>query len=446
MPRDTAAPTKSTRGRSIPASGTRLPTSQEIVGTTSPGSYKIATCPGLTLEVSTSFVDSKPKRRWMMRFTSPASGKQREAGLGAFPTVGLADALTAYRENLVKIARGVCPLAEKEAIREGRREEQTARTTFWSVVEDYIAANSPKWAAPPPGRYMSREEAFWRKRFKGVVAPIANKPIGEITKRDVADVLRPIYDSVSVCDKIQKRMHAVFARAIAQDLYAYANPAVRNLVETQIRVRKPIERRVTHRAAVHWHNMPEFWKLLMEQPLTPKRLMLQLVVVTGFRGIEVRTLRWSDVMAITDPYAGEIAVAVARTGKSEDYRQPLSVLGLEVIEAARALGGKEFVFPSPDSASEREMPYTENALMLYVRANLKNFADKHGAFSVHGFRSTLETWASENGYRKDLVSALTGHFNKTEYNRSEFLKDKYEILKRYSRYLVQTPSQQPKIK
>ena len=134
MARDNAAPTKSTRGKSIPASGTRLPTNQEVVGTTSPGSYKIATCPGLTLEVSTSFVDSKPKRRWMMRFTSPVTGKQREAGLGAFPTVGLADALTAYRENLVKIARGVCPLAEKEAIREGRREEQTARTTFWSAV------------------------------------------------------------------------------------------------------------------------------------------------------------------------------------------------------------------------------------------------------------------------------------------------------------------------
>jgi hypothetical protein len=139
--------------------------------------------------------------------------------------------------------------------------------------------------------------------------------------------------------------------------------------------------------------MLEFWKLLMEQPLTPKRLMLP---------------------------------------------------GLGVMAAARELGGKEFVFPSPDSVSEREMPYTENALMLFVRANRKNFADKHCAFSVHGFRSTLETWASENGYRKDLMSALTGYFNKTEYNRSEFLKDKYEILKRYSHYLVYSHTPQCK--
>jgi hypothetical protein len=38
-----------------------------------------------------------------------------------------------------------------------------------------------------------------------------------------------------------------------------------------------------------------------------------------------------------------------------------------------------------------------------------------------------------------LVSALTGHFNKTEYNRSEFLRDKFKILKHYGHYLRKRP-------
>jgi integrase len=419
----------------VPKTGTRLPTTQEIVALKESGSYKVATCTGLTVEVSASLSGALLKKRWMFRFVSPLTGRQREAGLGAFPATSLADALTLYREYQVKIARGICPLEEKHAQRQELASGARWRTTFWEVVEDYLAANSPKWAPPQPGRTINREEAFWRGRFANVVAPIARKPIADLTKQDVAEVLRPIYDTVSVCDKIQKRIHAVFERAIAQDRYEYANPAARSVVEAQIRIRKPAERRATHRPSVHWHHMPIFWRQLTGLPLNPQNLMLRLLILTGFRGIEIRRLKWADMSVIRDPYSGVLTVATARTNKSEDYKQPLVDAALQVLDEARRYGGRELVFPSENNKSIREMPFSENALMLYAKKHFGDFAAEYGEFTVHGFRSTLETWASEAGSRKELVSALTGHFDRTEYNRSEFLSEKMGVLQAYQEYL-----------
>lgn len=432
---DSSKLSKARRGKCVPNSGIRLPTIQEIGAIKESGSYKVATCTGLTIEVSASLSSTPLKKRWMFRFISPVTGRQREAGLGAFPATSLADALTLYREYQVKIARGVCPLEERHAHRQELANGARWRTTFWEVVEDYLAANSPKWAPPQPGRTINREEALWRGRFADVVKPIARKPIADLTKRDVAEVLRPIYDTVSVCDKIQKRIHAIFERAIAQDLFEYANPAARAVVETQIRIRKSIERRAKHRDSVHWHHMPVFWKHLTGLPSTPQNLMLQLLILTGFRGIEIRRLGWSDISTVRDPYLGVLTVAVARTNKSEDYRQPLVEAALNVVSKAKDFGGRSLVFPSATSKSIREMPFSENALMLYAKKHFGDFAAEYGAFTVHGFRASLETWASEAGYRKELVSALTGHFNKTEYNRSEFLSEKMGVLRGYQTYL-----------
>ncbi|WP_228325763.1 Arm DNA-binding domain-containing protein [Xanthomonas cassavae] len=67
---------------------------------------------GLTLHPSPS---QKGQGKWVLRYVSPATGKRRNAGLGAYPEVGIALAGKLAREMREQIAGGQDPLEVKAA-------------------------------------------------------------------------------------------------------------------------------------------------------------------------------------------------------------------------------------------------------------------------------------------------------------------------------------------
>ena len=66
---------------------------------------------------------------------------------------------------------------------------------------------------------------------------------------------------------------------------------------------------------------------------------------------------------------------------------PLADAALRTLDAARGLGGKRFVFPSP---VRRGGPLGESSLLQILRK-----ADLAARTTVHGFRSSFRSWAGE---------------------------------------------------
>src|SRR5271157_5943990 len=70
----------------------------------------------------------KGQGKWILRFISPATGKRRDMGLGAYPEVGLAEARTRGVTARQAIASGKDPIDERGAVRAARKATAEAMT------------------------------------------------------------------------------------------------------------------------------------------------------------------------------------------------------------------------------------------------------------------------------------------------------------------------------
>src|SRR5260221_14095815 len=80
-----------------------------------PGRHQISGTKGLYLYVS----PDEQVRRWIFRFTSPASKRVTETGLGPVSAVPLADAKDKVSDLQKQIARGICPITAKREVKAG---------------------------------------------------------------------------------------------------------------------------------------------------------------------------------------------------------------------------------------------------------------------------------------------------------------------------------------
>lgn len=117
---------------------------------------------------------------WRLKYR--IDGKEKVLALGRYPDVGLAEARNRREDARRQIARGVDPSAERVAERQLRvLGEQARQKTFemvarhWMERQDVveITANKSRWIL----------ETF-------LFPYIGNRPIGEITSRELLDALR----------------------------------------------------------------------------------------------------------------------------------------------------------------------------------------------------------------------------------------------------------------
>ena len=98
----------------------KLLSAPQVKALNTPGTYTDGAT--LTLRVSKTL-----NKRWVQRIT--IDGKQRNIGLGGYPTVGLAEARVRAEENGRAIRQGRDPIKEKRAARE-RLDEQDCIPAF----------------------------------------------------------------------------------------------------------------------------------------------------------------------------------------------------------------------------------------------------------------------------------------------------------------------------
>ena len=92
---------------------------------------------GLALHPS----NAKGHGKWVLRYVSPVSGKRRNAGLGSYPEIGIAEVGKRATAMRIELAEGKDPLEEKAKI-----EDKPKAPTFKEAAQTW---RSSSWLEEP---------------------------------------------------------------------------------------------------------------------------------------------------------------------------------------------------------------------------------------------------------------------------------------------------------
>ena len=127
-------------------------------------------------------IHHKGRGKWVFRYVSPVTGKRRNAGLGIYPEISIADAGSQARLMREQLAKGLDPLEVKK--------EEASKPAIPTVE---IAARQvheqllPGWRNPKHGKQ-------WISTLEQYAFPIIGRqPINAITPAHIASVLQPIW-------------------------------------------------------------------------------------------------------------------------------------------------------------------------------------------------------------------------------------------------------------
>jgi len=366
-------------------------------------------------------VPSQASSKWVLRFTSPITGKRRDAGLGTYPQTSIAQA----REKALTMRRiideGGDPIDERRRERDALS-IAVAALTFEKAAREVHQELLPGWKN-------KKHAAQWISTLETYVfSALGYKRLDAITPADCAEVLRPIWlEKAETASRTRQRMHAVMQWAWAHG-HITANPVT---VVNHILPKQTTKH--AHQPAMPWRDIPQFVSAHLAEIATgdSTRAALLLLVLTATRSGEVRGAVWDEF----DLDAAVWTIPGERMKAKEPHRIALSAAALMLIETLRQQSFHDtLVFPSPRGKVLSDMTLT--ALLRRVNAN----SDTRGRIATaHGFRSSFRDWASEQGYARDLAERALAHMvpNKVEaaYHRTDLLEQRRAMMQAWAEHV-----------
>jgi integrase len=364
---------------------------------------------------------SKSGCKWTLRFTSPATGKRRDAGLGTYPETSVAEAREKALAMRKLIDSGEDPIEQRNREREAAA-VATAALTFEKAARNVHEELKPGWKN-------EKHAAQWISTLEAYVFPkLGNRKLDAISPGDCADVLRPIWlTKAETASRTRQRMHAVMQWAWAHG-YITANPVsvVDHILPKQ-------SGKAEHQPAMPWKQVPKFVSVHLadHKPTDSTRAALLFLILTATRSGEIRGATWDEF----DLNARVWNIPAARMKAKEPHRVPLSEHALALVKTLKKIKLHEtLVFPSPREKVLSDMTLT--ALLRRVKAE----SDTPDRFATaHGFRSSFRDWASEHGYARDLAERALAHTvaNKVEaaYHRTDLLEQRRPLMEAWAKHI-----------
>lgn len=376
-----------------------------------PGRWSVGGVDGLGLQVTKSGAQS-----WVLRFRIGA--RQREMGLGSFPTVSLAGAREKARQLRSIVGDGGDPIAIIEARESAALAERQTQKTFSEVAERYIAQHERSWKN-------AKHQAQWAATLRTYAEPSIGKLlVKDIRAAHVIGVLEPIWTTkTETATRVRSRIELVLDYATARGYREGLNPArwKGNLDAALPNASKVAP--VRHHVAVAVKDAPSFMKRLRAQQGMGARA-LEFVMLTAARSGEVRGATWSEV----DLEAGLWTVPASRMKSGREHRVPLSK---EATGLLGALPGDhlpdDYLFPGMRG------PLSDMSLTAVLRR-------MKVAATAHGFRSTFRDWVSEHTeYSGEVAEMALSHVigDKVEaaYRRGDLLEKRVALMTDWASFL-----------
>ena len=371
-------------------------TAAAVRNLSNPGRY----ADGGTLYLQVTDTGSKS---WIQRIT--IDGHRRDIGLGGYPTISLAKARELAMAHRLAVADGRDPLTEK----------RRAKTpTFREAAQATFEANRPRWRDTKTARN-------WMQGMEKRAFPvIGNTRVDRIRREDVLRILKPVWSvHPDVARKLRQRIRTTLRWCQAHGYVEQnvAGEAIDGALPPMPAVR-------THHRALPYAEVRGCLEAVHASSTSPSaRLCLEFLVLTATRSGEARGARWDEI----DLGAREWRIAGERMKTGTPHVVPLSDPAIHVLDQARALGDGPLVFPSP---YRRRQPQPLSDMTLMKVLHTIGFGDRT---TVHGFRSSFRTWASECTESAHAVMELclahaVGNAVERAYARSDLLDKRRALM------------------
>ena len=364
---------------------------------------------GLRLRVYESRKRRSISKHWIWRGT--VNGIRRDAGLGSFPYVSLAEARQAAFEYR-KVARaGGDPLALK-------RHQDVP--TFSEAVETVIAIHREGW------KNVGKNEKQWRASLRDyAMRRLGRKRVDQITTADVMAVLIPHWHTKNeTMRRVRQRIGAVMKWAVAQG-YRGDNPAG-----------DAISAALPKTGAIRQHQralpFAEVGAALEEVKASKAYwgtiLAFEFLVLTACRSGEVRQATWDEVDLESETWT----VPAGRMKAKRDHRVPLSRRALEVLHEAQGFSnGAGLVFPSAHGRTISDSTVSKLLRDLGIEA------------VPHGFRSSFRDWAAEcSEAPREVCELALAHVNsdrvEAAYRRTDLFERRRVLMEKWSGFVGRT--------
>lgn len=394
---------------------------------------------GLYLQIAVN--DTKS---WLLRFTR--HGKAREMGLGAADPDGrtglsLSEARQCAADAQRQLQAGKDPISEREKLRLERRkaEERSKEQTFRNAAEGYIAAHRAGWKN-------AKHAEQWGSTLETYVYPaLGGIDVAQIGVSDVIGVLKPIWEKIpETASRVRQRIEKVldYAAAPSRRWRSSENPARwRGVLEHEL---APISklRNIRHWPSLPYQQIKAFMNVLNDHD-GMAALVMKFCILTGCRSGEGRGAVWGEI----DLDQAIWTVPAKRMKGQVLHRVALSKPAIKILKQVRPLSeGKQnaLVFPSPKSGKA----LSDMALSQLVRGmscdglkegQLPRWRDgENQAVVVHGFRSTLKSWARANNYPDHLSEIALAHKDKDKvraaYAREDLLEERRPMMEAWGKF------------
>ena len=352
-------------------------------------------------------VRSSGSRSWILRLQH--RGRRRDFGLGPVGDVSLADARILVADYRKIVRNGLDPVKTL-----GLRHK--AAPSFETVARNCYDAMKGGWK--------DQRHASWLSSFENHAFPAIGKtPIDTIDSAAVLRVLEPLWLTIpDTARRILQRIGTVLD-------YAH----IKGLVPEEISLRSVTRglprqnRKVTHREAMAYSDVPAFMKRLLGLANSTGRDALKLTVLTAVRSNETRFATWGEF----DLEAGIWSILATRMKMKEPHVIPLAAPAVALM---RRLAKERIALDGKLSAEGLVFTHTRvkaisDMTMLKVLRDMKLTG-----VTVHGFRSSFTDWAAEQTeFPKEIADKALAHTvpNAVEaaYRRTDFF-DKRRILMR----------------
>jgi integrase len=374
---------------------------------------------------------------WVLRYTF--AGKRKDMGLGAYPTVSLAEARQAVEAAHALLRRGEDPLATRQTSRqvlvEASRTEALQIITFRDAALATIEAKRGGWSNP-------KHAAQWLATLEQHAFPqIGAIAVAQVDLDAVLCVLRPIWPVIpETASRLRQRIEAVLDLARVRNWRTGENPARwRGLLSEELPPPRRVQR-VVHRPALPWQQMPAFWSALAEVEGMGADA-LRFAILTAARTGEVRGMTWREV----DLSAALWSVPGSRMKARRLHRVPLAPQAYDLLRELQPTQPRldALVFPSLRGKPLSDMTISAvirrmNEAAESVSGDLPLWHDHEGRAVVpHGFRSTFRDWAGETREEgREIIERALAHTLKDKveaaYARSDLLEKRRPLMKAWA--------------
>ena len=349
------------------------------------------------------------------------NGKEKLLSIGVFPETTLAKAREERDKARAQLAAGIDPQAHKQA----------AKATSMLNAENSFQAIALEWFAS----HMKDKTETHRVRTKNIFDVDLFPVIGS---KSIQDITAPIL--LTALRKTERRGAAYTAQRSKQ----VAGQVFRYAIATGRAERDPtpdLKGALAPTIKKHYSALTE-----------PKDVGHLLVAIDSFTGTyivkaalqisalffcrpgEIRHLKWSDINH------DEQRIEITASKTYQQHIIPLSKQALKILEELHPVTGRsEYIFPSARGMSRC---MSENAL----RVALRTMGYDNDTMTPHGFRAMARTLLDEVlEFRVEWIEQQLAHAvkdaNGRAYNRTKHLKQRTDMMQKWSDYLDQLKAQ-----